>query len=116
MRSESLAVDQYPEIVFVPSRAVGAVANFSPGTSSALKLEGELTIRGVKKAVSLDVTCRFTDTGFVADGAASLSFLDFGVPDPSNFFLHVSPALAIDVHLEGSRHDAPSPGRADRGS
>ena len=101
MRSESLAVDQFPEIVFVPSRATGSVASFTPGSTAKFKLEGSLAVRGVTKPVSLDVTARFAEQGISADGTTTMSFLDFGVPDPSNFFLRVKPNLTIKVHVEG---------------
>lgn len=101
MRSESLAVDRFPEIVFVPSRAVGSVASFAPGSTARFKLEGSLAVRGVTKPVSIDVTARFTEQGVIADGTTTFSFLDFGVPDPSSFLLHVKPSLTIKIHIEG---------------
>lgn len=102
MRSESLAVDRYPQILFEPARAIGNVASFTTGTTASFKLEGDLTIRDVRKPVVLDVTGTFSDKGIVADGEASLSFPDFGVPDPSNFFLHVSTQITVSFHLEAS--------------
>ena len=100
MRAESLAVDTYPEIVFVPSRGVGKNVTFAPGSKSAFTLEGKLTVRGVTKPVSIETSASFTESGMAADGKTQLTFADFGVPDPSNFLLHVKPTLTVSFHLE----------------
>lgn len=100
MKSESLDAPKHPEIVFLPSRAAGRGLSFTPGTTVKFALDGELTIRGVTRPVSLAVTATVGDGVIVADGTTRLSFLDYGVPDPSNFFLHVKPELLIAVHIE----------------
>jgi polyisoprenoid-binding protein YceI len=105
MRGEILAVDRYPEIVFVPTGASGTIASFAPGTSATFDLMGNLTIRGVTRPVTLAVSASFTEGGLVADGKGTILFRDFGVPDPSNFLLRVKPELELSFHLEARTGD-----------
>jgi len=107
MRSDSLDVERYPEIVFAPSRAVGTGVSLAPGTTVKLTLQGELTIRGVTRPLAVSVTASVKEKAIVADGSAHLSFLDFGVPDPSSFFLHVNPNLQVLLHLEARATSLP---------
>jgi polyisoprenoid-binding protein YceI len=100
MHRETLSVDRYPVIQFVPTRVVGSIPSFEPGTTASFQLEGDLTIRETKRPITIDANAKFTETGIVVDGKTSLQFPDFGVPDPSNFFVHVKPTVTIGLHLE----------------
>ena len=100
MRTEILSVERFPEIVFVPSAVVGKFESFLPGSTAKVDLKGDLTIHGVTRPATIALTATFNEGGLVADGTTSISFLDFGVPDPSNFFLRVNPNLTVTFHLE----------------
>lgn len=100
MRSESLAVEKYPEIVFTPSKALGGTRPAAPGGPMELKLLGDLTIRDTTRPIEILVRARVGEQEIVADGEARLTFLDYGVPDPSNFLLHVDSEVKIHLHVE----------------
>ena len=105
MRAESLAVDTWPEIVFLPRKAGGAGISFVPGSESKMTLEGDLTIRGITKPASIALTVKAAARGIAADGTTTVAFPDFGVPDPSNFFLHVRTTVTILFHIEAESLD-----------
>lgn len=107
MRSESLDVETHPAIVFVPSRVTGDDVSLAPGSRFKCSLEGDLTIRGVTRAVTIAVIGSTTDREIVVDGSTALSFLDYGVPNPSNLLLRVDPRITVTIHIEARMRPPP---------
>ena len=103
MRSRILSVEKYPEITFVPTRASGAGLSLSAGARINFTLEGNLTILETTGPVSIAASALIGQDRLTADGTTTILFTDYGVPDPSNFFLRVRPNLRISIHLEARR-------------
>jgi polyisoprenoid-binding protein YceI len=103
MKSRILSVEKYPEITFVPTRATGAGLSLAAGARVNFTLEGTLTILETTRPVSIAVSAVIGQDRLTADGTTAILFPDYGVPDPSNFFLRVQPNLKISIHLEARR-------------
>jgi polyisoprenoid-binding protein YceI len=71
MRSEVLHVEQYPEIRFV------ATAVSCDGT--ACSVQGELTLAGQTRAITMDLTVAIGTDTLRAEGAFSIKQTDFGI-------------------------------------
>jgi len=102
MHNSTLEVTRYPLLRFSPATAAGALPEGlrAEAGSFPLKLSGKLEIRGVAREISLDVVATFRGSRLVVDGSFPISFLDWGVPDPSVFVLRVDKVLAASFHLE----------------
>jgi polyisoprenoid-binding protein YceI len=99
MREESLLASVHPDIVFEP-RHLAAVREPPPGGSGRFLLEGDLTVRGVKRPIELSVEVVRSGERLVVDGSTTLAWADFGVPDPSFFLVRIGKRLTVSVHVE----------------
>jgi polyisoprenoid-binding protein YceI len=97
LRESCLATGEHPRIVFVPRRVF---RTSSWAEDEVLALEGDLSIRGVTKAVRIPVTLSRRGQRLVVDGVTRLRWADYGIPDPSSFLLRVRPEVRIVAHLE----------------
>jgi polyisoprenoid-binding protein YceI len=103
MHAESLAVGAHPRIEFAPRSLGPALDRCPPDTAadaSCWPLGGELTIRGVTRAITFPVAVRAVGERLVVDGKVELRWADFGVPDPSVLLLKVKPRVQVAVHVE----------------
>lgn len=100
MHREVLESARFPEISFRPSRLEGSLPP-RDGTAQ-LQLAGTMTIHGAAHEMRLPVT--FSRKGDAWDGSANFSvpYVAWGMKDPSTLFLHVRPAVAVEVHLAGA--------------
>jgi polyisoprenoid-binding protein YceI len=89
----------------MPEFATWSGGSFAAGTQVSIELHGRLTIRDATRDVMLETKAAFGDGKLTVDGETNFSFLDFGVPDPSNLFLHVRPEMTVAIHIEATRAD-----------
>lgn len=88
MHSKSLLVATFPTIDLAPERFTPSGATTRPG-SMAGTLTGRLTIRGRTRPQTIAVTLTPENGRIVASGTFDVSWLEFGVPDPSFFVVRV---------------------------
>ena len=98
MHCEVLESDKFPEIVFTPSRIIGTVAATGP---SKVEVSGTFRLHGKDHEVSLPVD-------LVAQGQALqmtthyvIPYVQWGLKNPSNFLLHASDSVEIEIHAAG---------------
>ncbi|MDB5042675.1 MAG: hypothetical protein JWN27_3401 [Candidatus Eremiobacteraeota bacterium] len=101
MRNNVLQVQTYPLAVFTPSRVQVQLANGKP---SALDVDGVLAIHGGSHAMTLHVTLEGNGASMTAHAQFSVPYVQWGMRDPSTFFLHVGNTVAIDVTAAGQVH------------
>jgi polyisoprenoid-binding protein YceI len=82
VRRNVLQTDQYPQAVFVPKQVSGLPTPLPPTGNVSFKLTGDLTLHGVTKPVTWDVSGT-ADSG-TANGTATTSFKfgDFNMQQP----------------------------------
>jgi polyisoprenoid-binding protein YceI len=83
--SRIMSTSQFPTatLKLVEPIAFGKV----PDNLEVLKVKAkvDLTLRGVKKTVSIDLNARRSGANIDVQGAIPIVFADYGIPDPSNF-------------------------------
>jgi polyisoprenoid-binding protein YceI len=82
VRRAVLQTDQYPQAVFVPKQVSGLPTPLPPTGDVSFKLSGDLTLHGVTKPVTWDVSG--TANSGTANGTATTSFKfeDFNMQQP----------------------------------
>ena len=98
MRESVLEAQQYPEIIFAPRHAIGKLEK--DGQFQA-KLDGVLTIHGARHEITTEVRGRLVGNSLTAACHFSVPYVDWGMRDPSLFFLTVSKEVEIDIATEG---------------
>jgi polyisoprenoid-binding protein YceI len=85
MREAHLEVDKYPLLTFhstSPPRREASPA--PPGDNGAgVVVEGDLTIHGVTRKISVPISARADGEGWSMKGSLVVRLSDYGVPDPS---------------------------------
>jgi polyisoprenoid-binding protein YceI len=98
MRENVLEAQKYPEIIFAPRHAIGKLEK--DGQFRA-KLEGVLTIHGARHEITTEVQGRLVGDNLTAACHFSVPYVDWGMRDPSLFFLTVAKQVEIDIATEG---------------
>ena len=98
MRESVLEAQKYPEITFTPRHAIGRLEK--DGQFQA-KLDGVLTIHGARHEIITEVRGRLVENSLTAACHFSVPYVDWGMRDPSLFFLTVSKQVEIDIATEG---------------
>ena len=103
MHREILESMKFPEIVFTPEQITGKVA--AQGTSK-VEVSGRFRLHGSDHEVKLPVEV-------TADGRAlqlaihyEIPYVKWGLKNPSNFFLHASDTVEVDIHASGRMETA----------
>jgi polyisoprenoid-binding protein YceI len=98
MKANVLEVQKYPDITFTPRHAIGKLEK--DGHFQA-KLDGVLTIHGARHEVITEVQGRLVGDSLAAACHFSVPYVDWGMRDPSLFFLTVAKQVEIDIATEG---------------
>lgn len=96
MLSTCLEVARFPAIQLVVSGIDGEVAGLRRGAGTGtITLAGTLTIRDVARPVAVALTYAWEGEDLRLKGRHTLSWADFGVPDPSTLLAQVGPEVTI---------------------
>ncbi len=90
---------RYPEIVFSPDRAEGALA--TPGVST-LQVHGMFTMHGSEHEVTLPVEVTFSGSTWSAKSSFQVPYVRWGMKNPSKLFLRVDDTVQVQFHAAGS--------------
>jgi polyisoprenoid-binding protein YceI len=107
VRNNTLRVSEFPTVAFVPSSATGLPASLPAAADLAFKLTGDLTVAGVTKPATWDVTGKMLATGeFTGTATTSFNFAEFGLTIP-----RVRTVLSVvdNITLEFDLHLIPAP-------
>lgn len=103
MHREILESVKFPEIVFTPTQITGAVA--AEGTSK-VEVSGRFRLHGQEHDLKVPVE-------IVADGQKLqlamhfvIPYVQWGLKNPSNFVLHVSDKVDVEIHAAGRMETA----------
>ena len=89
-----LESSKYPSICFRPERAFG---NFNSASSQMITVNGLFQLHGQNHALQLQMSVRPNGNGYMATTHFKVPYVAWGLKDPSNFLLHVSHEVDIDV-------------------
>jgi polyisoprenoid-binding protein YceI len=101
MHREVLESAQFPEITFRPDRVEGKVAAEGPST---VQVHGSFTVHGAAHDMTLPVQVELRQDHWTASTQFKVPFVDWGMKNPSTFFLRVS--REVEIHIEASGRSA----------
>lgn len=100
MHKDVLESARYPEISFRPDRIEGALAMDG---ESKIQIHGVFTIHGVAHEMTVPTKVEITPQHWQATSHFEVPYVQWGMKNPSNFFLHVKDSVQIEVKLAGGR-------------
>lgn len=108
LRRRLLEAEKYPTIELVPATFTGITSPIAPGTSRTFALTGDLTIHGVTRPTSWQVTARGEGRDVVGTATTNFTFKDFNLDQPR---VPIVLSVADTVRLEYEFRFTPSPAR-----
>ena len=109
IRRRSLIVDQHPTIVLVPTELRGLTMPSGTGRDT-FQLVGNLTVRGVTRPTTWDVTARFQNGRVTGSAVTRFTFPDFQMEKPRvRSVLSVADTIALEYDFNLVRDDATAP-------
>jgi len=106
MHKEVLESGQYPDVRFRPDRVEGRVAPQGPFT---VQVHGTLVLHGSEHEVTVPVQAEFAGDHWTGSASFKVPFIDWGLKNPSNFFLKVEHAVQMDLELKGPLQSSAAP-------
>lgn len=92
---KTLEVDRYPEIRFTLREVRASFPSLADRVDTHLSIEGELSIRGVTRPVTLTGRAQLREGRVWVRGEGTLKMTDYGIPPPKKFFLSVGDQLRV---------------------
>jgi polyisoprenoid-binding protein YceI len=102
MHGEILESAKFPEIVFTPMKMTGAVA--AEG-SSKVEVSGRFRLHGQDHDVTLPVEIKADGKKLQITTHIEIPYVQWGMKNPSNFFLRVSDKVAVEIQATGHVQD-----------
>jgi polyisoprenoid-binding protein YceI len=107
MRKDVLESQKYPDITFTPARVEG---QFAPEGKSQLWLHGIMGLHGREQEITMQVDVDIVGGEWSAETTFPVSYVKWGLKNPSTLFLRVKDTATLTVHSAG-RLDAAAPRR-----
>ncbi len=98
MHREVLESGRYPEITFRPDRVEGTVL---PHGKSSAKVHGIFSIHGADHELTAPAEVEMMADHWTATVHFTVPYVQWGMKNPSNLFLRVSPSVDIDLVAAG---------------
>ncbi len=98
MHREILESAKFPEIVFTPVQMTGRLAETG---DSNLQISGRFRLLGQDHDVTLPVDVTAEGRNLQIAAHINIPYVQWGLKNPSNFFLRVSETVAIEIHAVG---------------
>ena len=98
MHKEILESTKYPDVVFHPVQVDGKVA---PSGPSDVNVRGTLTVHGSDHEITSQVHAELTGATWKGRANFDVPYVEWGIKNPSNFFLKASKVVSIEVEMAG---------------
>ena len=98
MHREILESAKFPEIVFTPLQMTGAVAAEGP---SKVEVSGRFRLHGQDHEVTLPIEVKADGKNLQITTHIDIPYVQWGLKNPSNFFLRVADKVGIDIEATG---------------
>jgi polyisoprenoid-binding protein YceI len=99
MHKEILETLKYPEAVFRPVQIEGKVA---PSGASDVKIHGVMQLHGGEHEMVATVHAVLDSDHWKGTAQFDVPYIQWGIKDPSNWFLKVKPVVNISVDMAGT--------------
>jgi polyisoprenoid-binding protein YceI len=97
LRRRTLETEKFPTVELVPMTFAGITSPIAPGTSRSFSLTGNLTIHGVTRPTTWQVTARADGSDVVGKATTAFTFKDFSLEQPR---VPIVMSVADTVRLE----------------
>jgi polyisoprenoid-binding protein YceI len=98
MHREILESAKFPEIVFTPIKMMGVVAAEGP---SKVEVSGRFRLHGQDHEVTLPIEVKADGKNLRITTHIDIPYVQWGLKNPSNFFLRVADKVGIDIEATG---------------
>ena len=99
MHQKVLQSEKYPAIAFRPDRVDGKVALRG---DSNVQVHGFFDIHGDKRELSVPAAINFSGQRWTLKSEFDIPYVQWGMKNPSTFFLHVGESVKVEIELAGS--------------
>ena len=106
MHKEVLESSKYQDVIFRPDRVEGKIA---PQGSFTVQVHGIFILHGTEHELTVPVQAEFAGDHWTGSANFNIPFIDWGLKNPSNFFLKVERAVQIQLELKGPLQNATAP-------
>ena len=106
MHREILESAKFPEIIFTPTQIAGMVA--ADGTSK-VEVSGQFRLHGQDHDLTLPIDVQSDGKNLQITTHIDIPYVQWGLKNPSNFILHVSDKVAIDIRATGRVQSGQNP-------
>jgi polyisoprenoid-binding protein YceI len=106
MHREILESAKFPEIIFTPTQMTGVVA--AEGTSK-VEVSGRFSLHGQGHDVILPIEVKSDGKNLQITTHVEIPYVQWGLKNPSNFFLRVADKVAIDIQARGRVQSSGNP-------
>jgi polyisoprenoid-binding protein YceI len=106
MHREVLESSKYSDIIFRPDHVEGHISQQGICT---VQLHGVLVLHGSEHELTVPIQGELAGDHWSGTAKFHVPFIDWGLKNPSNFFLKVNHAVEIDLELKGSLQNPATP-------
>jgi polyisoprenoid-binding protein YceI len=98
MHREILESALFPEIVFTPTQVIGTVA---ANGGSKVDVSGRFRLHGKDHDLTLPIEVVTDGQNLQMAIHFVIPYVEWGLKNPSNFFLHASDKVDVEIHATG---------------
>jgi polyisoprenoid-binding protein YceI len=106
MHRDVLESSKYSDIIFRPYRVEGQISQ--QGVCS-VQVHGVLILHGSEHEMTIPVQGELSGDHWTGTAKFHVPFIDWGLKNPSNFFLKVNHAVEIELEMKGSLQSPSAP-------
>jgi polyisoprenoid-binding protein YceI len=103
MHKEVLESGRYAEVIFRPDRVEGKIPPQGPFT---VNVHGLLVLHGSEHELSVPAKAELAGDHWTGSAKFNVPFIDWGLKNPSSFFLKVNHAVEIELEMKGTLQGA----------
>lgn len=104
MHKEILESAKYPDLVFHPSQVEGKVL---PSGVSDVRLRGVISVHGSDHELIAPVHAELAGDHWNGTAQFEVPYVQWGIKDPSNFFLKVKKVVKVEIEMSGDAKQTP---------
>jgi len=106
MHKEVLESGRYSEVIFRPDRVEGKIM---PQGLFVVRVHGLFALHGSEHELTVPVQAELAGNHWTGSAKFNVPFIDWGLKNPSSFFLKVNHAVEIELELKGSVQNPAAP-------
>jgi polyisoprenoid-binding protein YceI len=104
IKNDTIQTSRYPMATFVPRSVAGLPTPLPTAGEATFQLLGDLTVHGVTKPVTWQVTAQFADGAITGNATANVKITDFGMTPPKvGPVLNIEDALTLELAFTAAR-------------